>query len=95
MSDAKAVPLPTGHTWRVVSAFCDVMNQVKRAAFRPDLLDLDHYLGGDLGIDSIEMLEIWYDLEKRLGVCVPDDEKRGVVTLRQVVAVFQQKLQAA
>ena len=52
----------------------------------------DFYLGGDLGVDSREMLEIWYELEQRLGIRIKDEEKRDLYTLGDVVAVVDAKL---
>jgi len=78
--DAKAVVL-------------EVINDVKKTGFTPDSVEPDFYLGGDLGIDSREMLEIWYELEKRLGVDVPDSEKRDLYTLADVLAVLEGKRQ--
>ena len=43
-----------------LTAFCQAVNAVKRITLTPDALKLDQYLGGDLGIDSVEMLEIWF-----------------------------------
>lgn len=72
----------------LVSALCQAINTVKRSAHDPARVDLDQYLGGDLGIDSIEMLEIWFHAEKLLGIRLPDDAKRDVYTLGEAVAVL-------
>ena len=39
------------------------------------------------------MLEIWYELEQRLGIRVDDSEKRDLYTLSDVVAVLEGKLE--
>lgn len=72
----------------------DVINDIKKTGFTVDTVDNDSYLGGDLGVDSREMLEIWYELEQRLGVEVGDAEKRDLYTLGDVVALLQAKLTA-
>jgi acyl carrier protein len=77
---------------RVLSAFCEVINALKKTGLRPEQLQPGLYLGGDLGIDSIEMLELWYDLEERLGVRITDLEKRNVYTVAQVLAVANRQL---
>ena len=69
------------------------VNDIKKTGFTPDSVDPDFYLGGDLGIDSREMLEIWYELEQRLGIRVHDSEKRDLYTLSDVVAVLEAKLE--
>jgi acyl carrier protein len=71
----------------------DVINEVKRTGFTYDSVEPDFYLGGDLGVDSREMLEIWYELEKRLKVRVEDSEKRDMYTLADVVTVLTSKLE--
>ena len=77
---------------RAMEAFCTALNRVKRTGFSAGQLGPEAYLGGDLGVDSVEMLEIWYDVEQLLQVHVPDDEKRGILTLGEVIAVFERKL---
>jgi acyl carrier protein len=70
-----------------------VVNDIKKTGFTDDTVDLDFYLGGDLGIDSREMLEIWYELEQRLGIRVDDSEKRDLYTLFDVVSLMEDKLE--
>ncbi|ALN57452.1 MULTISPECIES: acyl carrier protein [Lysobacter] len=77
------------------NAVLDVINDIKKTGFTRDTVDHDSYLGGDLGVDSREMLEIWYELEQRLGVAVGDAEKRDLYTLGDVVALLQRKLEGA
>ncbi|MGH8442732.1 MAG: acyl carrier protein [Nevskiaceae bacterium] len=69
-----------------------VVNDIKKTGFTYDSVDPDFYLGGDLGIDSREMLEIWYELEQRLGIRVPDSGKRDLYTLADVVNLLEAKL---
>ena len=69
------------------------VNDIKKTGFTPDSVDPGFYLGGDLGIDSREMLEIWYELEQRLGIRVEDSEKRDLYTLSDVVSVLEGKLE--
>jgi len=73
----------------------EAINQVKNTGFSVDNTELDFYLGGDLGVDSVEMLEIWYDLENALDVSVADGEKRDLYTLEDVVRVLEVKLGVA
>lgn len=68
------------------------INEIKRTGFTVDSVEPDFYLGGDLGVDSREMLEIWYELEQRLGVQVPDAEKRDRYTLKDVADVLGAQL---
>ncbi len=73
----------------------DAINEIKKTGFEPESVDLDFYLGGDLGVDSREMLEIWYELEQRLPVRIMDEEKRDMYTLGDVTRLLEAKLQPA
>lgn len=75
-----------------VAAVLAAINDIKKTGFTNDSVEADFYLGGDLGVDSREMLEIWYELEQRLGIHVKDEEKRDLYTLGDVVAVLDAKL---
>lgn len=77
---------------RVLAAFCAAVNTLKRTALSPATLGGSLYLGGDLGIDSMEMLEIWFELEQRLQIKISDAEKRDIYTVDQVVGVVAPKL---
>ncbi|AJQ97074.1 acyl carrier protein [Gynuella sunshinyii] len=78
----------------VLAEILNVINDIKFTAFSPDTVELDDYLGGDLGIDSVEMLEIWYDIEKALNIKVEDHEKRDLYTLGHVLEKVTSKLEA-
>jgi acyl carrier protein len=75
-----------------LSVLLQVINDIRKTGFTPETVQPDFYLGGDLGIDSREMLEIFYELEKRLGIYVDDSEKRDLYTLADVVKVLDGKL---
>ena len=70
-------------------ALFETINVVKKTAFTKEDIPDDSYLGGDLGIDSIEMLEIWFHLEKELSIKIGDDLKRDVYTIDQVLGVLK------
>ncbi|GLS06354.1 hypothetical protein GCM10007860_35380 [Chitiniphilus shinanonensis] len=71
----------------VLAAFCDAVNALKKTALDPERIDPALYLGGDLGIDSIEMLEIWFRIERAVGGRIPDDAKRDIYTVGEVADV--------
>lgn len=77
----------------LIAVVIEVINDIKRTAFTSETVELDFYLGGDLGVDSREMLEIWYEIEKRLDVRIEDFEKRDLYTLADVVRVLSAKLE--
>lgn len=73
----------------VLEALLGAINEVKRTGFTPDTVELDFFLGGDLGIDSREMFEVWYELEERLGIKVEESDKRDRYTLKDVTDVLR------
>jgi len=77
----------------VMTVVLEVINDIKRTGFTYESVEPEFYLGGDLGVDSREMLEIWYELEQRLDVRVEDSEKRDLYTLSDVVGVLSGKLE--
>ncbi|KMM77473.1 acyl carrier protein [Xanthomonas sp. NCPPB 1128] len=82
---------------KVMNVYAEVLsaiNEIKRTGFTIDTVEPDFYLGGDLGVDSREMLEIWYELEQRLSVRIADSDKRDRYTLQDVVDVLSAQLSA-
>jgi acyl carrier protein len=77
---------------KTLEAVLGAINDIKKTGFDPESVELDFYLGGDLGVDSKEMLEIWYELEQRLSIRVMDEEKRDLYTLGDVVSLLSVKL---
>jgi acyl carrier protein len=73
------------------AALRSAINTVKRLNLHGSEPDPALYLGGDLGIDSIEMLEIWFHTEKTLGIRIADDAKRDIYTVAEVLAVLDQQ----
>ncbi len=78
---------------KLIATFCKAVNLVKKQSLTIDNITPKLYLGGDLGIDSIEMLEIWFCIEKELGIQLDDIEKRDIYTVGQVLERFNTKLQ--
>ncbi|MGP1676155.1 MAG: acyl carrier protein [Burkholderiales bacterium] len=76
----------------LLPAICEAVNQVKRTGYSADGVTDATFLGGDLGVDSIEMLEIWFTLEKRFDIKIPDLDKRDIYTLGDAVQVLERHL---
>jgi acyl carrier protein len=83
MSDKKAA---------FIEAFCEITNEVKKTGFFPDMIEEDTYLGGDLGIDSAEMLEIWMKLEQKYNIRIDDAMKRDIYTVEKVASIFLERI---
>jgi acyl carrier protein len=82
-----------GKPENLMAVVLDVINDIKRTGFTYESVEPEFYLGGDLGVDSREMLEIWYELEQRLNVRVEDSEKRDLYTLSDVVDLLARRLE--
>jgi acyl carrier protein len=74
------------------SAVLGAVNKVRGTDFDIEVIDIDSFLGGDLGIDSREMLEVWYEIEKALDIKVHDYKKRDKYTVRDVVGACEEAL---
>ncbi|MFZ4834007.1 acyl carrier protein [Rouxiella sp. Mn2063] len=72
----------------------DVINEIKKTGFTPEIVDLESFLGGELGVDSVEMLEAWYEIEKKLNIKVNDGDKRDIYTLGDLVSKIEAHLPA-
>ncbi len=79
---------------KVFQSFCQITNRLKRAGYTPQNLSPESFLGGELGIDSIEMLEIWYDLEQELGIHIDDEAKRDIYTVGEAIDVVTRIVEA-
>jgi acyl carrier protein len=65
-----------------------------RLKMPPDKLNMDQELfGGDLGLDSIDALELVVGMEKEFGVAVPDQQtgQRALRTPRTVMEYIREK----
>lgn len=72
----------------MLEVFYCVVNKIKSTSFSEDVITSDYHLGGDLGIDSREMLEVWYELEDTLGIIIDDTKKRDIYTVQDVLDVL-------
>jgi len=79
-------------TEKLLITILEVVNKVKGTDFNSDIIDMDSYLGGELGIDSREMLEVWYELEKELDISVHDYNKRDKYTIKDIVTTCEEQL---
>lgn len=74
---------------QLIQEICQAINTVKKTGYVPSAIGSDLFLGGDLGVDSIEMLEIWFSMEKSLGFKISDQDKRDVYTVEHVIGILQ------
>ena len=48
----------------------------------------------DLGVDSLAMLEVIGEMERELGIAIPDDNLVGISTVSQLLDVVEKRLEA-
>ena len=65
-------------TTKVIAAIADKGNQPAEA------ITLDSTFQ-ELGIDSLNGFDLLCDLDEELGIIIPDDDARGITTVRDVV----------
>ena len=56
-------------------------------------ISLDASLKEDLGIDSLDSVEIILELESRFNVKIEDDEATNIKTVEDMVKILESKLQ--
>jgi acyl carrier protein len=49
----------------------------------------------DLGIDSLQMLELVGAMERELKIAIPDEQLVGIQTVRQLIELVQRRVQTA
>jgi acyl carrier protein len=58
----------------------------------PKSIGLDDRLRDDLGLDSIAIIELLFKLEEVFDLQIPDDELKGLQTVRQVVNYVKKRV---
>ena len=53
------------------------------------------HLVGDLGIDSLGVMEVLADIEDKFGLSIPDEALRDVDTVESVMRAIEKRLQQA
>lgn len=71
------------------SEFISIVERNRKKTFPEGTLTNDSFLGGDLGMDSIEILEALVDLQKQLAVSIPKEELGELYTLGDVIGLVQ------
>lgn len=64
---------------------------LKRA---PSSITESHHLRDDLGLDSVAVIELLFEIEDRFKIQIPDQDLPGLSTVGSVAAYVQQRLSA-
>ncbi len=76
----------------IMSVVKDVFQKTLKVA--PDKLELDTTLREDLSLDSLDMIEVVYELEDRFDVQIPEESIVDIMTIEQVVDGLQAAIEA-
>lgn len=60
----------------------------------PSSITESHHLRDDLGLDSVAVIELLFEIEDRFKIQIPDQDLAGLSTVGTVVAYVQQRLSA-
>ena len=55
-------------------------------------IDMDSDLVNDLGVDSLDAIELWLCAEEISGLDIPQDDLKGVKTVREVVEYIYERM---
>ncbi len=61
----------------------------------PASITNDHHLRDDLGLDSVAVIELLFEIEERFKLQIPDQDLPGLSTVGSVAAYVQQRLAEA
>lgn len=67
---------------------------VEDLEIEPEVINPDAHLKDDLGIDSLDFVDIVVIVEKRFGFKIKPEEMSGVVTYKDFCDYIERKLQA-
>jgi len=60
----------------------------------PSAITESHHLRDDLGLDSVAIIELLFEIEDRFKIQIPDQDLPGLSTVGSVAAYVQQRLAA-
>ena len=60
----------------------------KIAETKPDFA-LDAHLKDDIGVDSVRAFEVVFEIEKELGVAIPEGRFAEIATFKDLLAIVQ------
>ena len=67
---------------------------IEQAKLPPDKFVLTASIRNDLGIDSLDIVELMFDLEKRFEIVIPDEDLLKIVTINDLIDYLVVKLSA-
>ena len=65
---------------------------IEQAKLPPEKFALAASIRNDLGIDSLDIVELMFDLEKRFEIVIPDEDLLRIVTISDLINYLVEKL---
>jgi len=62
-----------------------IVEDIKKTKYDQSQIGEASYLGGDLGVHSVEMLEAMYDLQKKFNIKIDDKDLVELYTIEDVL----------
>lgn len=74
-----------GDNGELRATLLSALSRAKQETFEPSQVTDDKKLREDLGLDSLSMVELVWDIEDKLGIHIDDNSLRTLVTVGDVV----------
>ncbi len=75
-------------TDEILEGLAEIINE--ETGLEPSVVELDKSFTEDLDIDSLSMMTIVVNAEERFGVRIPDEDVKGLKTVRDAVDYIAQ-----
>jgi len=69
----------------ILKTVTEVISKIKKNSYNLDEINEDTFLGGDMGVDSVEMLEALHDLQKKYNIKISNDDMADIYTMQNVI----------
>ena len=74
------------------NVLAEAFQVAKEEEIDPALIRDDAHFRDDLGIDSLAVMEVIFEVEDRLKISIEDEDMQGVETVGQVIEMCERKL---
>lgn len=65
---------------------------VERIGVEPESIQMGSKMNDDLGLDSLDRVELTIELEREFDVTITDDEFESLVTIKDIVKYLKSKI---
>ena len=72
--------------------FESVKSHLIERGVEEDQINMEADMAGDLGLDSLDTVEMTLSLEQEYNIEIPDDELEGLTTVRDAVQLIEKKV---